>query len=85
MCLDRLSVMRANLYVYPNYSAIAHSLTKTRIEHQRTSMRNTGLYNHVRLDSIDNFLKANHIVGKLDDGPSHPGETVNVFGVPSAA
>lgn len=46
-------------------------------------MSHTSLYNHVRLDIINNFLNPEHVLRKLDDKPAESTKTIDVFCVPA--
>ncbi len=48
-------------------------------------MGNAGFDDEGRPDLVDDLLDPEHVLGKLDDGPSHPGETVDILGVPAHA
>src|SRR2546421_12482365 len=76
--------MGTNFDVYTDHPASSHGLTQTAIKNERATVRDAGFDNHVRLDLIDYFLQAQHILRKLYDWSSHPGERIDVLVVPSS-
>src|SRR5215470_10221458 len=82
MSFDSLAVVGTNLDIDSNHTAMAHRLTQRGIENQRSTVCNAGFDDHVGLDTVDDLLRANHVLWKLNDWPTHPRKGVRVMLIP---
>ena len=80
---DGGAVVRPDLDVDADHPALLHGFAEGGVEDQRAAMGDAGLDDDVRLHPVDDFLDTHHVFGKLDDWPAHPGEAVDVLGIPA--
>src|SRR5262245_59660919 len=76
--------MGPDFEVDANDPATSDRLLQARVEDQRSAMCHPSLDDDIRLDPIDGFLDADHVLWQLNDRSAKPSETVHVFGVPAA-
>lgn len=81
MRLNSLTVLFTDLDVDPYYPAPSHSFAQAGVVNQRPTMRHVGFHDHVWLHLVNHLLYPDHIFRELDNGSTHPAESVGVLQV----